>query len=69
MFGLFAAAEEDDKFSKMAVELQLQIYILAAVSGAIMTLFIFFLAAICGNISKLKRQQRELERYMKRQSA
>lgn len=46
----------------MGVELQLQLFILAAVFGGVSVLFIFILAAVCGSISKLKRQQRELQR-------
>lgn len=44
----------------IGVDLQLQIYILAAVFGIISIIFIFFMAGICGQLSKIKRQQRKL---------
>lgn len=43
----------------MGIELQLQIYILAAVFGVITIVIVFFLAGICGQISKIKRRQRK----------
>lgn len=42
------------------VDLQLQIYILASVFGAISIILIFFLAGVCGQLSKVKRQQQKL---------
>lgn len=45
----------------MNVDLQIQIYIVAGVFGFISVMLIFFMAGICGQISKLKRQQRKLE--------
>lgn len=41
----------------IGVDLQLQLFILAAVFGMIFLIIIFFLAGICGQISKIKRQQ------------
>lgn len=53
----------------MGVDLQIQIYMLAGVFGGICSILIFFLAGVCGNISKLKRQHRELERNYMAQNA
>lgn len=44
----------------IGIDLQLQIFILAGVFGLIFIIIIFFLAGICGQISKIKRQQRNL---------
>lgn len=44
----------------IGVDLQIQIFILAGVFGFIFILIVFFLAGICGQLSKLKRQQRKL---------
>lgn len=43
----------------MGVELQIQIYILAGVFGLVSIIIVFFLAGICGQLSKIKRQQRD----------
>lgn len=43
----------------MGVDLQIQIYILAGVFGLVSAIIIFFLAGICGQLSKIKRQQRD----------
>lgn len=43
----------------MGVDLQIQIYILAGVFGLVFVIIVFFLAAICGQLSKIKRQQRD----------
>lgn len=49
------------KFSEiMGVDTQLQIYILGGVFGLICIIIIFFLAGICGQLSKIKQQQRKL---------
>lgn len=40
----------------MGVDLQLQIYILSGVFSLIFIIIIFFLAGICGQISKLKHE-------------
>lgn len=48
----------------MGVDLDIQLYIIAGVLGSVSVLLIFFLAAAFGNITKLKRQHRELnERF------
>lgn len=44
----------------IGVDLQLQIFILAGVFGLITIILIFFLAGVCGQLSKVKRQQRKL---------
>lgn len=48
------------KMESIGVDLQLQIYILASVFGAISIILIFFLAGVCGQLSKVKRQQQKL---------
>lgn len=45
----------------IGVDLQIQIFILAGVFGLIAILLVFFLAGVCGQLSKLKRQQRKLQ--------
>lgn len=45
----------------IGVDLQLQIFILAGVFGFIAIMLVFFLAGVCGQLSKLKRQQKKLQ--------
>lgn len=50
-----------ENLEKMGIELQVPIYIVAGVLSGVCTMLIFIMAGICGQISKLKRQQRELQ--------
>lgn len=43
----------------MNIDLQLQIYFLAGIFGIVCTILIFFLAAVCGKLEKLKRENRQ----------
>lgn len=62
----FSYSEENSKKKKnptmdTVVDLQVQIYILAGLFGGVCIMLIFIMAALCGKVSKLKRQQRELQ--------
>lgn len=46
----------------MNIDLQLQVYFLAGVFGIVSTILIFFMAAICGRLEKLKKESRRRER-------
>lgn len=48
------------KMDSIGVDLQLQIYILAGVFGLISIILVFFLAGVCGQLSKVKRKQHTL---------
>lgn len=47
----------------MDVDFQLQIYFLAGVFGITCTILIFFIAALCGRLEKLKRENRQRDKH------